>query len=229
MIQLSLCLVAVAATALGLFVWRSRPQNVVNRWFAAFTLSGAGWVLGVAGLHGGVHLTAWGGFTFASASLIPATFLRFAHAYPTAARWPSVTWTRTIFSLGVAFSLLSLTTPLIIYEPVMTAQGLKRKSGHLYPLFALYFIVTWSMALAMCLYKWRQARGQERVRLQYLIAAVLLSGAGAISLNLLLPLVTGRSLYSWIERPLTSAPRLVSARRPPPSLAWLPRKSELSM
>ena len=85
MIQTSLLSLSAIVLALALFVWRARPDSAVNRWFAAFTLFGAGWVLGVAGLHSGHYLDLWGRFTFASASLIPASFLVFAHIYPSKA------------------------------------------------------------------------------------------------------------------------------------------------
>src|SRR5438445_5326416 len=156
MIALSLFLVAITAAALAMFVWRTRSYSTVNRWFAAFTLSGAGWVFGVAGLHAGAHLDAWSRFTFASASLIPATFLCFANSYPTAARWPSGTFVRVALYVAVAFSIVSLATPLIVYDVSMTAAGLTRKAGRLYPLFALYFLVAWSSALGVFLHKWRR-------------------------------------------------------------------------
>src|SRR3989454_2993258 len=198
MISLSLFVVAITAAALAMFVWRARSYSTVNRWFAAFTLSGAGWVFGVAAVYPGAHLETWNRFAFASASLIPATFLCFAYSYPTAARWPSGTFVRVTLYVAVVFSILSLMTPLIIYDVSMTAAGLSRKSGRLYPLFALYFLVVWSSALGVFVHKWRRALGQERVQLQYLGAGMLLTGTGAISVNLLLPLATGRSMHSWI-------------------------------
>src|SRR5207244_12153795 len=87
---------------------------------------------------------------------------------------------------------------MICHDPSMTAAGPARKTGPVYPLFALYLPATWSCALGICVYKWRRARGQERLRLQYLVAGAALSGAGGITSNLLLPLITGRSIYSWI-------------------------------
>jgi len=81
MIHLSLCLVAAAIAALALFVWRARPDSKVNRWFAAFTFSTAGWVLGVAGFFGGTHVDAWGRFTFASASWLPSS-VRMQYEWP---------------------------------------------------------------------------------------------------------------------------------------------------
>src|SRR5574341_1823299 len=151
MIPLSLFLVAVITAALALFVWRARPDSIANRWFAAFTISGAGWVLGVAGLHVGTDLDAWGRFTFASASLIPATFLCFSYSYPTVARQPSAIFIRVILFTGVAFSLLSLSTPLVVYDVFMTTTGLSRKTGPLYPSFALYFVATWTAASGISL------------------------------------------------------------------------------
>ncbi|MBI2161593.1 MAG: GAF domain-containing protein [Candidatus Rokubacteria bacterium] len=198
MISFSLFILAVLVLALALFVWRARPDNTTNRWFAIFTVAGAGWVLGVAGLHSGSHLEVWGRLTFVSASLIPATLFCFAYSYPTVSHWPSVSWVRaTLLAAGV-FAALSLATSLITYDPQMTEAGIDRKSGPLYPVFALYFIVTWTSAIGICLAKWRKARGRERLQLQYLGAALLLSGTGGIAVNLLTPLVTGHSMHSWI-------------------------------
>ena len=198
MTSFSLVLLSAIVSALAIFVWTARTDNPINRWFAAFTLSGAGWVLGIAGLHSGIFLDFWSRFTFANASLIPATFLAFAHAYPHKSRRPSVAWIHFALFAGVGFSLLSLSTSLVVYEPAFTQAGLNRKSGLLYPVFAFYFVVTWSEALLICFLKWRKARGQARVQLQYLVAAMLLSGTGAIAFNLLIPLLSGRSVHSWM-------------------------------
>ncbi|MBI4636537.1 MAG: GAF domain-containing protein, partial [Candidatus Rokubacteria bacterium] len=198
MTRASLFLVALAAIALALFVWRARPDSTIHRWFAAFSLSGAGWVLGIAGLYSGSYMEAWGRLTFASASLVPVTFLSFAYAYPTVSRRPSVKWVRTTLFVGGAFALLSLTTSLIVHSSAMTEAGLTRKSGPLLPVFAVYFIAAWSTALGICVSKWRRAKGQERARLQHLGAAMLLSGSGPIIVNLLGPIITGRSAHAWI-------------------------------
>ncbi|HKZ84438.1 MAG TPA: histidine kinase N-terminal 7TM domain-containing protein, partial [Anaerolineae bacterium] len=198
MTSFSLVVLAVIVSALAVFVWRARPDSRINRWFATFTLSGAGWVLGVAGLHSGLFLDFWSRFTFASASLIPAAFLAFARVYPMESRWPSEIWGKCALFTGVLFSVLSLTTPFVVHDPLLTPTGLSRTSGPLYPVFALYFVVTWSIALLICFLKWRAARGQTRVQLQYLAFAMLLSGTGAIALNLMVPLLTGRSAHSWI-------------------------------
>lgn len=198
MSQVALFGLSAVLAALAIFVWRARPDSAVNRWFAAQTVCLASWVFGVGGLQGGTHLEAWGRFTFASASLIPAAFLAFTRCYPTASRWPSARLLQITFLIGAALAILSLSTSLVVYDNVLTPQGLIRKSGPLYPVFAVYFIVVWVVALAVFIDKWRQARGLARAQLQHLGAGIIISAAGGIGMNLLLPLVTGRSTYSWL-------------------------------
>lgn len=198
MTQLPFTALAIALAALAAFVWRARPNGTTNIWFSAFSVSSACWVLGVGGLQSGAHLDAWGRFTFATASLIPATFLSFIYHYPTASAWPSATFCRSIVGIGGVLAVLSLTTPLMVYDNTMTPAGVQRKTGGLYPLFFAYVLTTWGAAFAVFLAKWRAARGLARAQLQYVGVGILLSGVGVISTNLILPLLTGRSTYSWV-------------------------------
>ena len=46
--------------------------------------------------------------------------------------------------------------------------------------------------------KWRSCRGLERAQLQYLGAGIVTGFAGGICTNLVVPLVTGQSKYSWM-------------------------------
>ena len=198
MSQLALSGLSAVLLALATFVWRARPDDPVNRWFAAQTLFLASWVFGVGGLQGGTHLDAWGRFTFASASLIPAAFLGFTRCYPTPSEWPSIRLLRGTFLVGAILAFLSLATSLVAYDNVLTPQGLTRKSGPLYPVFATYFIIAWIAALGVFIEKWRRARGLARAQLQHLGAGIIIAAAGGIGMNLVVPLVTGRSTYSWL-------------------------------
>src|SRR5207248_11490895 len=92
MTTISLFIVAVIAFVLGMFVWRSRPANQINRSFAAFTLLVALWVRGVASFYTGINLDLWARLTFAAASFLPSTFLAFARHYPDTSRWPTRSW-----------------------------------------------------------------------------------------------------------------------------------------
>src|SRR5438093_367776 len=198
MISLSLLVVAITAAALAMFVWRARPYSRVNRWFAAFTLSGAGWVFGVAGLHAGAHLDAWSRFTFAAASFLPAAFFAFARHYPTLSRWPTRKVSYVNFTLASLFATISLTTDLMVRSATMTPSGPTRDVGLAYPAFAAYFLSAWILALAVVVAKARGARGLARLQLHYLAAGILIGGTGGITMNLLVPLLTGSSRYSWI-------------------------------
>jgi len=93
---------------------------------------------------------------------------------------------------------LALATSLVVYDNTLTPEGLTRKSGPLYPIFAFYFIVAWLAALGVFIDKWRRARGLARAQLQYLGAGILIAAGGGIGINLLLPLFTGRSTHSWL-------------------------------
>ncbi len=196
--HISLLPVSAILSALALFVWRARPDTSVNRWFAAFSIFVACWVLGVGGLQSGTHLDGWARFTFASASLIPASFLVFMRAYPTPGAWPTRPFLKGTIVIGGLIAFLSLATPLMVYDTILTSEGLTRKTGALYPIFSIYFLATWIAAIAVFVSKWRNSRGAPRAQLEYLGVGIILSGAGGISVNLILPFMTGRSTYSWV-------------------------------
>lgn len=197
MSQIALFGLSAILITLALVVWRARPQHSVNRWFASKALCLACWVSGIAGLQGGTNLDAWGRFTIASACLIPATFLGFTRCYPTPSRWPSSRLVWSILGVGVVLAALSLNTSLVVYDNVLTADGLTRKSGPLHPVFAIYVVLVLAAGLGVFIHKWRQARGLARAQLQYLGAGIIIASSGGIGINLLLPLITGRSTYSW--------------------------------
>ena len=198
MIELSQIAVALLDAVLGLFVLRARPRNAANTAFAAQSLVFAGWILGVSGFQNPRNLDLSFGFAFGFASLIPIAFLLFAHCYPSAVSWSPPLYVRTIFTAGIVFMLLSLTTDLIVHDAQVTPVGLSRKAGPLYPAFAAYFIATWCIGVWIFVSKWRSSRGLARAQFHYLGAGLIGGSLGGISTNLLVPLVTGDSRYSWI-------------------------------
>ena len=199
MIPFSLSVVALVTFALALFVWRARPNSETNRSFALFILLGGFWIIGTAAaFRYDARPELWTRFTFAAASFLPAAFLAFARYYPTPSRW--LTRRVVYFNFGVAslFAVISLTTNLIVSGAAMTPSGPTRDIGFAYPVFAAYFLIAWTLALAVFLAKSRGARGLARLQLHYLAAGFVISGAGGITMNLLVPLLTGDSRYSWI-------------------------------
>jgi signal transduction histidine kinase len=194
--QALLTSLATVLCGLAIFVWRARPDSGINRYFAIYTVTMAGWVLGIAGLEGGQQLEMWGRFTFASASTMPAAFLAFTQCYPTPSPWPPPWLLRLAFAFGIAFGILSLATPLVIHDVHSTRDGLTRTPGLLYAAYSLYFLIGWTSALGVFLAKWRRASGMSRAQLQYLCAGVVIPVACGIATNLVLPLLTGRSTSS---------------------------------
>lgn len=197
MTQVLLFVVSGGLLGLAVFVYRADRQSALHRWFASFVACAAAWAFGIAGRQWGTHLEGWNDLVFASASLLPSTFFGFTYVFPSRAAWvPRWAVTATVI-LGGVFAMLATVTPLIYYDPVITDQGFARKTGALYPAYALYLLLVWTLALATLVAKWRVARGVTRVQLRYVACAFLLSGFGAMTTNLILPWLTGRSTYSW--------------------------------
>lgn len=193
-------LFVLAAILVGLaaFVRKANSAQPINRTFALYTVLMALWVCGIAGLHTGANLEAWGRFTFACASLLPAAFLLFARVYPTPTEWPSRPLLQITCGIGALLAVASLLTPLVLYDVRLTSVGLTRRPGPLYPVFAVYFLLAWGLALGLLVAKWRKASGLPKAHLHNLGLGLLISGVGGITTNLLLPLLLGNSSYTWI-------------------------------
>jgi len=197
-ISLSLFAIGAQLVVLAFYVLRARPSSKVNRSFTIYTLTLTGWVFGIAGLNTNTHLDFWSRGTFASASLIPWSFLVFTHNYPSPSSWPTARVLRLALFASTIFAVLSIATPLIVHDVSLGTAGPTRKPGPLYPVFALFMLVGSLLPLGLFLAKWRQARGQARAQLQYLGTGLLILGVGALSVNLVFPLLTSRSAYSWL-------------------------------
>src|SRR5437016_3483387 len=190
--------IPILLVVFAVFVWKASPDRQLSRRFTTFTLIAALWATGVAAAHAGTQITLSVPISFAAGSLIPVMFLAFIHAYPPLAgiraRRVLVVW----IAFGLLWSLLSLTTNLIVFEPSQIGNTLSRKPGPLYSPFALFIVTTWAMAIGVFISKWRVARGRSRAELQYLAAGMIIPGIAGIITNVLMPWITGRSLYGAI-------------------------------
>jgi signal transduction histidine kinase len=194
---LSLFAVAALLAALAVYIWRARPESSINRWFGLFTLAISGWSFGIAGVETGAHTELFGRITFASASVIPASFLAFSRVFPTTSAWLPKSAIFAAMSSGLIFAILSVATPLVAFDISRTSSGIQRTPGHLYPAFSLYFLGCSVLALGVFIANWRKSRNLARAQLQYLGIGLLVFSAGATTTNLLIPLLTRRSAYSW--------------------------------
>ena len=198
MVLASLVGVAALLTVVAVWVLLARPQSAINRWFAAYTFAIAGWAVSIGCLHAGLAPEVWSRLAFLSSSFIPACFLAFTTVFPSVGPWPSRRVISGVLLLATALAVLSVTTPLLIYDAVVTSAGFTRRSGPLYPLFVTYFLGAWISAFVVFALKWRRERGQARTQLQYLGIGLVLSFVGGITTNLLLPFLVGRTGYTWL-------------------------------
>jgi signal transduction histidine kinase len=198
MVSESLAAVAVLLAVIGVWVLLARPQSAINRWFAAYTLAIAGWTVSIGSLHAGLTAELWSRLAFLSSSFIPACFLAFTTVFPSVSPWPPRRVLRGVLLLAAVFAVLSITTPLLIYDAVVTPSGFTRKSGPLYPLFVVYFLGACLSAFLVFAWKWSRERGQARTQLQYLGIGLFLSFVGGITTNILLPFLMGRTAYTWL-------------------------------
>jgi signal transduction histidine kinase len=194
----SLLVLGCFLASLGVWIWRAQPRKSVHRWFGAYTLSMATWVLAIAGLQSLWWPNVASRLAFASASLIPASFLAFTRVYPGAnAAWRTVP-VYAALACGLALAVCAVISDLLVRDVVIVDGGLHRETGPLYRVFTAYFLVVWLAALATFVNNWRRARGLARVQLQHLGIGLLISGAGGITTNLLVPAFTGSSAYSGL-------------------------------
>ena len=103
-----------------------------------------------------------------------------------------------MISVGSVLAALSLTTRLIAYDISLTPSGIQRTSGRLFPVFTIYFLGCLITALGVFIGKWRRERGLARAQLQHLGIGLVVLSAGGITTNLMIPILTGRSSYSWM-------------------------------
>jgi signal transduction histidine kinase len=193
---LLLLVLAALLVGLGYRVWRDCPGRDVNRWFALQAVVLASWVTGVAGSHSGVGLLVWGPWTFASAAMLPLTFLGFTRVYPERTDWIRPWHWAAMVCITAILVAACVFTPWIVHSFRMTPDGLRRLTGPMYPVYALFLPATTLLLLLVQSARWRRARGRIRLQLQYYNVGVLIVGAGGFTTNLVFPTITGRSTYS---------------------------------
>lgn len=199
MLSASLVFVGTLVVVIARLVWRAAPDRRLAQRFSLSTSFFALWALTLAALYEGWHLA--GGIAFASTSIGTAFFVSFALLYPEATdnlTRPVRRLERVILVLGIAFAIISVFTDLIVYDTVVSPDGLSRQEGPLYLAFALYLIVGLCIAAGTLIRKLASARGLARAQLQYLALGVLIAVVGGLSTNVLFPLLTGDSSYSWL-------------------------------
>ena len=196
-----LTFIAVAAIAnfvLGTFVYLKNSKNAINRHFAFFSFAVAAWTLSnglVSSYAGSEWGYVWARFAFASASLIPVTFLWFADVFPTS-QSDLPRRVITCFSAVAAASFVVSLTPLMVRNTALVDGALQVLYGPLHLPFGIYLICCFAASLFILVRKLRSLTGVQKLQVRYLFAAVLTAALGATVTNLLIPLVFDTSRFS---------------------------------
>lgn len=194
---LLLCLVLLG---LGGFVWLRHPHGAANRRFGLSMITIAGWI-GTISLSFSVtdpSLTLFlARLAFAFASVIPFALLLLFESFRGQAepRHAVVLITTAIFA--AVFAALSL-SPWIVAGVAPHPGRPNLAYGPFHKIFAVYFLSLFLFAVLRLYRSSRTASGLQRLQLRYLLLGVLIGGAGAITTNLLIPLIWRTSAYSTL-------------------------------
>jgi PAS domain S-box-containing protein len=194
---LTLCSVLLC---LALVVVARDPRALVNRLFALSMLTMIGWIGSIS-----LYLSTrdsdpnilLGRIGFASASAIPFSLLWMFESLDDTPRrrlTRPVLWAGAACALFIALSL----SPLIVAGSAKSSSGRNFIYGALHPFFGIYFLSAFAFALYRLFRQLRSASGMRRLQLRYLLLGILLGGIGAITTNLVVPLVWGTSQYSLL-------------------------------
>jgi PAS domain S-box-containing protein len=190
-----LFLVALIEIGLGIVVWLHNPRRSVNRWFAAFATTLAVWgtLVGVRrSLEDPAVVLAVVRILWATAALIPVTFAHFAVVFPRPAGRRSLL-TPVVSFLGLFMSGLSF-SPWIVADVRLEGAGyIQPVYGPAFPVLGAYMAVCSTWALAHLGVKLRHATGFARAQLHYVLLGAALTALGALTLGIVVPLVTGSS------------------------------------
>jgi PAS domain S-box-containing protein len=192
-----LVLVSLLNFGLGALVYSRNTSHWVNRSFALFAFSIAGWsITQVSRLAGSEPALFWARLAFVMAGLSMFAMVLFFQMFPFRNTLPT-SWPLRIFGASAcAFMLFSMLSPWIVSSATRTATGRTLTYGPLYDTFAVYVLCCGGYSVLTIIRKTRAARGAEREQLKYLFVALLVPGAFAIITNLVVPLITGSSALS---------------------------------
>jgi PAS domain S-box-containing protein len=194
---LALCATLVS---LALLVFFQNHHAAENRRFALSALMIAGWIICISFSLASVTpntIVTLGRLGFAFASVIPFSLLWMFDAFSLDAgqrRKPKILIPGTAC---VAFVVLSL-SPWIVEGARIQPERASFIYGPAHRAFGAYFLLCFALALFTLWRTIRSAVGIRKLQLRYLLFGILLGGAGAISTNLIIPLVWKTSKYSFL-------------------------------
>lgn len=190
----------LALLGLAILVLVNNPRATVNRRFALASLAIAGWILSIhASLSSQdpIIVVSLGRLGFAFATCIPYTLLAMFRAFSDPPP-NKKELTAVLPGLLCAIFVVVSFSPWIVAGAVTNGPRANFMYGPLHRAFGLYFIVSFLFALYTLWKTIQSSSGIKQLQLRYLLLGILLGGIGAITTNLLVPLVAGTSAYSGL-------------------------------
>lgn len=196
---LGVFLLCTTLISLAFFVIFHNRRGAVNQRFGLSVLAIAGWIISISSAltaTASEQTIILGRLGFAFASAIPFSLLWMFNAFS-----PPHEETRPRATVVVAagFCILFITLSLSPWIVAGSKPGLPRASfvyGPAHRLFGVYFLLCFIFALYTLWRTTRSASGLRKLQLRYLLLGILLGGTGAITTNLLIPLISKTSRYS---------------------------------
>lgn len=186
-----------ALIALATFVILHSPRAALNRRFGALVLTSAGWMTTISfalAAKDPRHTVLLGRLGFAFASAIPFFLVWMVDALSDSRRHRIG---RVIIPgiLCFGFALISF-SHLIVAGATPGRPRANFIYGPAYPFFGVCFLFCFVSGLYTLRSTIKSTAGLNRLQLRYLLLSISLTGAGAVTTNLLIPLIWGTSKYS---------------------------------
>ncbi|PYM55522.1 MAG: hypothetical protein DMD79_22835, partial [Candidatus Rokuibacteriota bacterium] len=168
-----------------------------NRWFAAYATTLATWgaLVGLRRIVSPELTLVVVRVIFSTAALIPLSFCHLAVVFPRPSS-PRPRVLQAITTAGLLISGLAFSPWIVTGIEHVTGKASQPQYGVLHKVFAIYFVLCFGWGVTHLAVKLRRARGFARVQLQYLLFGAGITTVGALTTNLVVPLVFGTSRFS---------------------------------
>ena len=187
--------VFVANIVLGIFVYLNDTTKISNRYFALLCFSLSLW----AGFNylADYQLTntlLWTRLTFFVITYALVFLILFFNTFPKSIFKKPIASFLALITAG----LVSVTTLLPDFIPgVEIKDGVSNvQTGFLYSIFLIYFLIFFIALVTLVVLAWKRSKGQDRIKVKYLIFGILSMAVLASLSNLILPLVLGSNEYA---------------------------------
>jgi signal transduction histidine kinase len=185
---------AAVQVGIAVYVYAHTQHRLLKLAFAALGISLATWTLAI----GLAHAPELSGLffvraAFSSAAVLVLALLTFVFVFP-ASELPSSRWYWAFAFIGTTLSLLSL-SPLVVAHTTYEPQGLTAVYGPVHRIYAAYVFIGIVATFLLLRAKLRLASGRQRLQLRYLALALLVPAVGIATTNLLIPVISGVSVW----------------------------------